>query len=45
MENKKEATNLKKFFKENSDNIIKTLIELYEFQEKIKITYSVKKEV
>ena len=41
--NEKEATNIKTFFKENSKSIINYLIELYEFQENIKINYSVEK--
>jgi len=33
---KEKATNLKTFFEENVDEIMKYLIELYEFQENIK---------
>lgn len=33
---------LKEFAKENIDKMIKQLIELYEFQENIKITFKVK---
>lgn len=38
------ALDLQTIFKEKKDDIIKTLIELYEFQENIKIQYSVKKQ-
>lgn len=41
-EKTKEATNLQDFFKNNHNEIIKHLIELYEFQENIKIEYSIK---
>jgi len=33
---KEEATNLKKFFQDNIEDIAKRIIELYEFQENIK---------
>ena len=33
---------LKEFAKENIDKMIKQLIELYEFQENIKITFKIK---
>lgn len=42
MKKEKEATNLKEKIKENIDDVIKYLIELYEFQEKIKVTYRIK---
>lgn len=36
VKNEKEDTNLKNYFKEHIDDIMKYLIELYEFQEGIK---------
>lgn len=38
-EKTKNATNLKDVFNANKDDIIKKIIELYEFQENIKISY------
>ncbi len=35
----KTATNLKNVFNVNKDDIVKKIIELYEFQENIKINY------
>lgn len=39
----KKATNLKELTEKHYDEMIKYLIELYEFQENIKITYSIDK--
>ena len=43
-ENKK-ATNLTEYFKENIDDIVKYLVELYEFQENIQIDYKLIKNI
>ncbi len=36
VKNEEEATNLKEYFKKNIDDVMKYLIELFEFQEDIK---------